>query len=346
MKAALLCGVNEFEVRNVPEQEPPQDGLLLRIETCGVCGSDLRRWKEGPYQGSEDLIAGHEIAGVVEEVGSKVSEYSPGDRLAIAPDVHCGRCFYCQHGFFNLCESLHLIGITPGYSGGFAEKMVLTGEILTNGIVHRIPDGMPFAHASLAEPASSVLAAHAKAGTSLADTVVIMGSGPIGCLHIVVAKSRGARIILSEPNPIRREMAGQFSPDLVLDPSQEDMVARVKEWTGGLGADIAVCANPVAATQTQAVEAVRKGGRVILFGGLPKSNPMTNLNGNLIHYGEIMVVGSFSYLPSVHQQALDVIARQQIPANALITHTYPLDQINLAFQTAAGGQALKVMVQL
>lgn len=346
MKAALLCGVNEFKVRNVPDPEPPQDGFILRVETCGVCGSDLRRWKDGPYQGSEGLIAGHEIAGLVDSVGSQVSEYAPGDRLAIAPDVHCGKCYYCQHGLFNLCENLHLIGITPGYSGGFAEKAVLTGEILANGIVHRIPDEMPYAHASLAEPASSVLAAHAKAGTSLADTVLILGSGPIGCLHIVVAKSRGAFVILSEPSAIRREMAKQFSPDLILDPSQEDVVARVKDWTGGLGVDIVVCANPVAATQTQAVEAVRKGGRVILFGGLPKSNPMTSLNGNLIHYGEVMVVGSFSYHPTVHQQALDVIARQRIPAHALITHTYPLDQINLAFQMAASGQALKVMIQL
>lgn len=346
MKAAILYGVNEFEVRNVPQPEPPQDGLILRVETCGVCGSDLRRWKEGPYPGAEGLIAGHEIAGMVEAVGPEVSDYAPGDRLAIAPDVHCGRCYYCQHGLFNLCEDLHLIGITPGYSGGFAEKMVLTGEILTHGIVHPIPDGMPYAHASLAEPASSVLAAHAKASTSLADTVLIIGSGPIGCLHIVVAKSRGARVILSEPSAIRRGMAEQFSPDLILNPSQEDVVARVKEWTGGLGADIAVCANPVAETQTRAVEAVRKGGRVILFGGLPKSNPMTSLNGNLIHYGEVMVVGSFSYHPVMHQQALDLINRQGIPAHALITHTYPLEQINMAFQMASSGQALKVMVQL
>ncbi len=323
----------------------PQDGLVLKVAACGVCGSDLRRWKEGPYPGSEDLIAGHEIAGVVIAVGERLQAYAPGDRLAVAPDVHCGKCYYCEQGLFNLCDSLRLVGITPGYQGGFAEKMVLTAEILANGAVHRIPAGMSCPHAALAEPASSVLAAHERAHTGPADTVLVMGAGPIGCLHMVVAKARGAQVILSEPNETRREMARRFAPDYVLDPSQEEVVSRVRSWTGGRGADIAICANPVAATQAQAVDAVRKGGRVVLFGGLPKSNPTTCLDGNRIHYGEITVIGSFSYPPTYHQQALEAIHRELIPAGQLITHTFSMEQINEAFTTASSGQALKVMVQ-
>jgi L-iditol 2-dehydrogenase len=172
-----------------------------------------------------------------------------------------------------------------------------------------------------------------------------MGAGPIGCLHIVVAKVRGARVILSEPSDVRRKLAQAFAPDLVIDPSNEAVVERVRQFTGGLGADIAICANPVAATQAQAVEAVRKAGRVILFGGLPKANPLTSLNGNLIHYGEITVIGAFSYHPTYHQQALDVIGRGSIPADRFITHTFALEHINDAFNAAAGGQALKVMVE-
>lgn len=345
MKAAFLTAVNQFEVRETPEPVIPADGALLRVMACGVCGSDLRRWKEGPYPGSQDLISGHEVAGVVEAVGPQAKGLSVGDCLALAPDVHCGRCYYCQHGLYNLCDALNMLGITPGYNGGFAEKMALTGEILTNGIVHPMPDGMPFAHAALAEPMSSVLAAHEKAGTSLADTVLVMGAGPIGCLHILVAKSRGARVILSEPSQVRREMAAQFAPDWVVDPAHEDVVSLAREWTDGRGADIAICANPVAAAQAQAVEAVRKGGRVVLFGGLPKANPTTALDGNRIHYGEITVVGAFSYHPTFHAQALDLLSRKLIPAEQLITQTYSLEQINEAFVTAAGGQALKVMVQ-
>ena len=124
-----------------------------------------------------------------------------------------------------------------------------------------------------------------------------MGGGPIGCLHIAVAKARGARVILSEPSPVRREMARIFRPDLILDPATQDVVAMVREATEGRGADSAVCANPVAASQTQAVNLVRKRGKVILFGGLPKANPMTTFDGNRIHYGEIEVVGSFLHIP-------------------------------------------------
>ena len=345
MKAAFLTGVCQFEVREVPVPAVPDDGLLLRVQTCGVCGSDLRRWREGPYPGAEDLVPGHEIGGVVEAVGSRLRGYRVGDRLAVAPDVHCGECYYCQRGMYNLCDRLRSIGIHPGYSGGFTEKMVLTGEMLTNGVIHPMPDGISFAQASLAEPMSSVIASHAKAGTSLSEVVLVLGAGPIGCLHIVIAKLRGARVILSEPSAVRREMAREFAPDLVIDPSQEDVVGRVREWTGGLGADIVVCANPVAATQAQAVQAVRKAGRVMLFGGLPKANPQTTLDSNRIHYGEIVVVGAFSYHPTDHEKALRLLSQGVIPADRLITHTLPLEQINEAFQAASNGQALKVIVQ-
>jgi L-iditol 2-dehydrogenase len=346
MKAAFLVGARKFEVREVPAPVVPDDGLVLKVKACGVCGSDLRRWKEAPPEGVDDLIPGHEVAGVVVDVGRNVAEYAPGDRLAIAPDVHCGQCYYCQRGLYNLCDDLRLVGITPGYSGGFAEKMVLTPEILVNGIVHRMPDSLSFAEGALAELCSSVLAMHQKACTSLDDTVVVMGAGPAGCLHVAVAKARGARVIVSEPVESRRDMAQRFEPEVIVDPFNEDLNARVRQLTAGLGADIVICANPVAATQTQAVEIVRKAGRVVLYGGLPKANPMTSLDANRIHYGEIEVVGAFSYHPSFHVLALKVLARGLIPADLLITHTFPLENIQEAFETAAGGEALKVMITM
>lgn len=345
MRAAFLVGPTKFEIRDIPEPEPPPDGLVLAIKACGVCGSDLRRWKEGIPPGGEPVIAGHEISGVVSAVGKHLKGYAAGDRLAVAPDVHCGDCYYCKRCMYNLCDNLRLVGITPGYPGGFAEKMILTGEILTNGVVHKIPGDMAYSDAAFAEPCSSVLATHAHIDTGLGDTVVVMGAGPIGCLHIAVSMARGAKVILSEPMPVRREMALSFSPEWVIDPFSEDLVRRVREITCGVGVDSVICANPVAATQTQAVELVRKGGKVVLFGGLPKANPMTTLNGNLIHYGEIQVIGSFSYHPSFHETALEVIDRKLIASQKLITHIFPLEQIDEAFQTAAAGEALKILVQ-
>jgi L-iditol 2-dehydrogenase len=344
MKGAFLVGPMQFEVRQAAEQPAPQDGLLLQVKACGVCGSDLRRWKEGPVPNTPPLIAGHEIAGEVVEAGAGASDYRAGDRLALAPDVHCGRCYYCQRGLYNLCDQLHLVGITPGYPGGFAEYMLVSVEILRNGIVHRIPEGMTFEQAALAEPCSSVLACHVLAGTSLGDTVLVMGAGPIGCLHIAIAKARGARVLLSEPSAVRRQMAQAFQPDWIVDPNSEDLAQRVSAATGGVGVDIAICANPVAATHTQAVEVVRKRGKVVLFGGLPKASPLTSLDANRIHYGEIEVLGSFSYHPTMHALALDVIRQGLVNADQVITHRMPLDEINRAFHTASSGEALKVMV--
>jgi L-iditol 2-dehydrogenase len=141
-------------------------------------------------------------------------------------------------------------------------------------------------------------------------------------------------------------MAEAFQPEMIVDPSTQDLVAIVRAATGGVGADIAICANPVAATHAQAVELVRKRGQVILFGGLPKANPLTTLDGNRIHYMEIAVVGSFSYHPTIHEQALDTLQRKLVPSDRMITHSFSIDQIDAAFQAAASGEALKVMVTM
>ncbi|PKO12940.1 MAG: hypothetical protein CVU39_21775 [Chloroflexi bacterium HGW-Chloroflexi-10] len=344
MKAAYITGPMQIELREAPIPVLPDDGILVAVKACGVCGSDLRRWREGSQSEYELLIAGHEISGVVEAVGPLVSGYHTGDHLAIAPDVHCGKCYYCEHGLYNLCNHLHLIGITPGYDGGFAEYLVLPAEILSGGIVHRVPETLSDVQAALAEPLSSVLAAHEQAGTTLGDTVVVMGAGPIGCLHIAVARARGAQVILSEPSAVRRQMAIRFGPQLIVDPISQNLVEEVYRITGGRGADTAICANPVAATHTQAVELVRKRGKVILFGGLPKANPMTTLDGNRLHYDEIRVMGTFSYHPTYHTLAMEAIEHGMINSEDVITHTFPLNEIDKAFRTAASGEALKVMV--
>jgi L-iditol 2-dehydrogenase len=346
VKAAVLTGVRHFEIRELAEPVAPDDGLVLEVKACGICGSDLRRWKEGPPAGSAGIVPGHEAAGVVAAVGCKTMKFAVGDRLAIAPDIHCGKCYYCRRGMFNLCEDLRLLGITPGYPGGFAERMILTRQVLDNGIVHRMPDGLSFDHAAVSEPCCSVLACHDDAGTQQGDTVVVLGAGPIGCLHVFVARSRGARVIVSEPNPVRRTLAERFEPEAMIDPSKEDVIAAVKRATGGVGADIAICANPIAQTQTDAVMLVRKGGKVMLFGGLPKADPWVKLDGNRIHYGQIQVIGSFSYHPVMHATALELLSQGRLPADRLITHRFSLDQIQEAYEAAAGGDALKVIIRI
>jgi L-iditol 2-dehydrogenase len=344
MKSAQLIGPRTINVVEVPDPVVPMDGLVLQMAACGVCGSDLRRWQEGPPDGTNHLVQGHELAGTILAAGSQVTPFKVGDRLAIAPDIHCGECFYCRRGLYNLCPRLRLLGITPGLDGGFSEKVLIPGEILRHGVIHSLPDQATFLEGALAETLSSVLSAQEKSNLSLGETVVIMGAGPIGCLHLVVAKARGAQVIVAEPNPIRRHGAEKFMPDAIIDVTAQNAVDEVRRITSGVGADVVICANPVAATQTQAVEMARRGGRIILFGGLPKSDPMTHLDGNRIHYGEIMVVGAFSYHPRFHEEALKMLARKRILADLFVTHTRPLSRIAEAFEIARSGEALKVVV--
>ena len=344
MRAAFLVGIRQIIVEEVEDPVAPEDGLVMQVKACGVCGSDLRRWWEGPPAGVDRITPGHEVSGVVVEIGKSVHGYQLGDRLSLATDIHCDECYYCHRGMYNLCDNLRLIGITPGYPGGFAEKMVLTSEILTRGIVNHMPDTLSFELGALAEPWCSILATHERAGTSLKDTVVVLGAGPAGCLHVATAKAQGAYVIVSDPSDTRRQMVQQFGPDVVLDPSSQNTTEEVRSLTGGIGADIVICANPVAATHAQAVEMVRKRGQVILYGGLPKADPMTHLNGNLIHYGEIEVRGAFSYHPTKHKLALDLLDRGVIPVGRLITHKFPLERIGEAFEAADRGEALKPLV--
>ena len=345
MKAAQLSGPETIELVELPRPAGPEDGVLLKVRACGVCGSDLRRYKERPVGGGI-AVPGHEFAGEVVEVGARVADYAVGDHLAVAPDVHCLRCWYCSVGLYNLCDHMTMIGITPGFMGGLAEYCVLPAHALAGGTIHQMPASLSWAQGALGEPLSSVQACHQDIGTKLGDTVLVMGAGPIGCLHTAIAHLRGARVILSEPNELRRQMAEPFAPELMLDPFAQDVVAEVKAFTDGLGADSAICANPVAATHQQAVEAVRKKGAVVLFGGLPKAAPMTELDANRIHYDEIRVIGSFSYHPDYHLRALRLLERGQIDPDMIITHTFPLDEIERVFRTVAAGEALKVMVEI
>lgn len=343
MKSAFLIGPKEIEIREVPEPVCPENGIVLKVEACSICGSDIRRWKEGPISQDKIIVQGHEVSGTVVEVGNEVKKYSIGNKIALAPDIHCGECYYCQHGKYNICDNLKLIGITPGYPGGFSEKMVITDEILRNGIVHEMPDNLTFAEGAVAETCCSSLATLKKAKVKMGDTIVIIGAGPTGAFMTSIAKAMGAKVIISQRSEYRRKMIKKFEPNYIANPikSLKDEVAK---FTKNLMADIVICANPNPETHNLAVEIVKKGGKVILFGGLPKANPMTQLNSNLIHYGEIEVIGAFSYHPTIHSEVLDLFSSKVIDAKKTITHSFPLEKISEAFALASEGKGLKVLI--
>jgi L-iditol 2-dehydrogenase len=344
VKAVVYRGPGKVACEEVPYPNLPSDGLILRVEACGICGSDLRTYRYGLRIDTESQILGHEIAGVVAEVGRDVPDYTVGDRLAVAADVHCYKCYYCRHALYNLCEDWKLLG--AHYPGGLADFMQLPVDILRRGIVHRIPDELSSIKAALAEPASSVIWAQQQLNIQPGEVVVIFGDGPIGALHVQIARARGAKPILIGLTGGRLNMFlhTDFGTWHVLDNNQEDVVARVRSLTDGLGADAAIVACAAKSAQAQAVDIVRKRGRIALFGGLPKEDPASHLDSNRIHYNEITIQGTFSYHPQIHKVALDLIARNLIEADKIITATYPLSQFEAGFQAAMNATELKVIL--
>ena len=342
MKAAIFEGIENIVVREVPIPVCQEDGILIKVESCGICGGDIRNYHNGLRAGVERQIMGHEIGGIVEEVGSKISKFKIGDRVAIAPDVSCGECYYCRRGLVNLCVDHRMLG--THWPGGFAQYVYLPSEVLQRGFVELIPASMSYDEAAIGEPASSVIACQEYNNVGLGDVVVIIGDGPIGCLHIEIAKARGASktIIVGKK---KLYLAEQFKPDFMISSINQNPVDEVLKITDGLGADVVICANPVTDTQQQAVEMVRKRGKVILFGGAPKSKPMTNLNSNTIHYNEITVVGAFSYPAIGLEQSVRFIHEGKISAKKYISKLVTLEEIPAGIAFAKEGKGLKVVIK-
>lgn len=344
MKAAVYRGPGQVQCEEVPKPTLPSDGVLLKVTACGICGSDLRTYRHGMRGNLNYQILGHEISGVVDEVGAQVSGYRVGDRLAVAADITCHQCYYCNKALYNLCESWQLIGTHQ--PGGMAEYILLTHEILTHGIIHRIPDTLEDLPSALAEPASSVIWAQHMIQIEPAEVVVIFGDGPIGALHVQVARARGAKPIIVGLTGERLEMFRRrdLGAWQILNNDTDDVVAIVKAMTHGRGADAAIVAAPAKSAQAQAVNIVRKRGRVALFGGLPKNDPITELDTNRIHYDEVSVVGTFSYHPDFHGVALDLLDRKLIQAETIITATFPIAETAAAFEAALNARELKVVI--
>jgi L-iditol 2-dehydrogenase len=342
MKAAVFKGPEDIDIETVKKPLIDDSSIIVKIEACGICGSDIRNYHKGLRHGVKSQIMGHEIGGLVTEVGALVKDFDVGEKVAIAPDVSCGKCYYCEHGFVNLCNDHRMLG--THWPGGFAQFIKIPDVVLKRGMVHKMPEGISFEEATLAEPLSSVITSQKEAPVELGDTVLVLGDGPIGCLHLEIARARGAfTIIMAGLNKL--DLAKRFEPDLLIDASKKDPVEEALRFTDGLGADIAVCANPVASTQEQAVRAVRKRGKVILFGGLSKDDPITKLNSNLIHYNELSIVGAFSYPAYMNKLALEVIKNKKITTEKYIDMILPLEEIKRGFVAAETGKALKVIIK-
>lgn len=342
MKAAVMYGPNDIRVESVEKPACPKDGLILKIMAVGLCGSDIRNLTSDSRKGNYPFIYGHEIVGVVDEVGAEETKYQTGDRLFLFPGTYCMECEECISGHSENCSNKEIASLAG--TGGFAQYVAVKGEKIRRGGIYEIPEDVSFEAASLGEPLTSVFACLENVKVEYPDVLVIIGAGPIGCFMAQLAKIRGAqKVIMIDLNDTRLEMAKQFGVDETVNSSVEDPIEAVKRLTNGKGADKVISATPANATQTQSIHMVKKGGLVVFFGGVPKGS-MTELDCNLIHYNNIWIKGHFGASYSQSKRAYQLAISPTFPTEKFITHILPLDKINEGIQLTKSGEAIKVVL--
>lgn len=323
-----------------PDLQPGD--ILMKVKAATVCGTDIRILRGRKTAGIRyPSVLGHEFAGTIVNNGGH-SQFTVGQAVSVCPQFACGHCEYCIRGAENLCRNMTAMGYE--IDGAFAEYVRIPVGGVRSGNVFPVPEGLSFEKAALAEPLACVMNGQDRVGVNVGDVVTILGAGPIGILHVKLARLSGVRtIIVSEPNALRREAAIKAGADIVVDPTSEDLFARVRSASEGLGADVAIAAIGVPALANDALHLVRHRGRVSLFAGFSKG-VQAEVDVNAIHYNEIMVTGAFGLTRLHFQRALNMIASGHFELDALLTHRFGLEDIVTALATAEQGSAIKVAI--
>ncbi len=347
MKALRFYAPGDVRLEDVPEPECGPDEVKIRVVNCSMCGTDVKIRNNGPPNITGVTTMGHEIAGEVVEVGADaLGDFKVGDRVQVIAAVPCGECYECKKGWMEVCQNQTSVGYQ--YDGGFAEYMIVPKEVLKVDGLNRIPDGVGYDEASAAEPFACAINAQEPLGIEEGDFVVVFGAGPIGAMHVRIARGvhQAGTIVLVDINGERLKMtADAVHPDATIDSSSVNVVDEIMKMTDGRGADVVITATPANITQEQAVAMAARNGRISFFGGLPKTNPTITLDSNLVHYRQLHIHGANGSAPDHHKRALDYIASGQIPVKDLITRHVPLDDVMSAFDMVANGEAIKVTVE-
>jgi len=345
MRVVRFHAPQDVRVEDAPAPTAAPGGLLVRVRNCSVCGTDAKIWRSGHPDLSPPRVLGHEVAGEVVEVADGAGGWSVGDRVQVIAAIPDGTCHECRHGWQTVCPNQERIGYQ--HDGGFAELMRVPAKVLAVAGVNRIPEGMSFAEASVAEPLSCVINGQELAGVGDGQTVVVVGAGPIGCLHVRLARVRGAaRVLLIELNPWRLELAaGLVAPDEAIGAGATDTVEAVRALTEGRGADVVIVAAGSGKAQEDALRMAARRGTVSFFGGLPKDRPTIACDDHIVHYREVGIVGANGSSPDHNRQALELIASGAVPVADLITHRLPLERTVEGIHTVAAGEAIKVAIE-
>ncbi len=338
MKAAVYHSLDDIRIEDVPKPKIGPDDVLVEMKACGVCGSDLMEWY---LRSRAPLVLGHEPAGVIVEAGKNVKSFRVGDRVFAHHHVADLKCYYCQKGDYTLCPQFGQTHLEPG---GFAEYFKVPAPNLQIDTL-KLPDSLSYEEATLIEPVGCCIRAQNKAGIRKGDSVAIVGAGPSGIIHALLAKISGAtKVLVSDIVDYRLKMAEKLGADLIINPIQEKLGERVKEATEGRGADIVIVTAPNVKAVEDSLQIVRRGGRLLLFAPT-QPDQYARLSPHRLFFSEITVVPSYSVSHIETRTALQLISSGKIKAKELITHRFPLDRTTDAFQTAAKSkECLKVVV--
>ncbi len=347
MRAVTYRGPGNLVVEEHPDKPLQPGEVRVAVTGTGVCGTDVRIYKgeHSAYAQAEGRVPGHEIVGRISE--SAAADLGPGLEIGslvfVAPNLGCGHCVQCRTGNENLCPDTDGIGIT--LDGGFADQLVVPARAVEAGNLIALDESCNTDTAVLIEPLACVLRGQSKVDVHDDDTVLVAGGGPIGLLHIALAVTRGAsQVICSEPSPARREAATRAGATLTVDPTQDDLAEVVADATDGLGMDVVITAAPIHAIQREALELAAPRGRVLFFGGLPKSRPTVELDTNIVHYKELILAGTTASSLSDCQEAADLVAAGDIDLDWMISDVRPLDDFAAAVDKVQDASALKVVV--
>lgn len=346
MKVAVFNGIQNITIEDYEKPVIGSNEYLVKVRAAAICGSDLRTYMHGHAKIKPPVVLGHEFAGEVVEVGENIKGLSIGDRVSVHPGIPCGHCYYCDRGLQNLCEDRKNLGIH--YQGAFAEYIKIPGKTLEVGTCVKIPENISYEIAALGDPTVSAMNGEEVIDSRLGDEILILGAGPIGILHSMIAKSKGAsKTIIANPSDGRLKMAKErqvadYYFNLKTDGDLKEFVNGVT--TNNRGPNKVVVANTSTESARQAVEVVAKGGTVLLFAGFPKDNPKLDIDGNLIHYNQLTVTASYGSTPRQFHLAEQLLFDKKIDGNSLITHRLPLERINEGFQLMQMSEALKVII--
>lgn len=336
MLAAILSSPGNIELREIANPRPSDGELLIKIRASLTCGTDLKAFVRGHSLIPMPGPFGHEFSGTVIDKGKGVRKFRIGDPVMAVHSAPCLDCEYCRKGLFNLCNNI----MSTKVLGAFAQYILLPRHVVSQNAFIK-PEDLSFGEAAFLEPLACVVHGMEPLNIGKDDTVFIIGAGPIGLLHLLLAKSRGARALITGLEEERLRAARAMGADLAFEPSRA--VGYVRDFTGGMGADFVFECTGQPAIWESSVDYVRKGGTVVLFGGC-KPGSRVKFNAGRLHYDEITVRGTFHFTPRDVRKAMLLLKEKKIRVKKLISGTYALKDIGEAFQKLMRGEGIKYAI--